>query len=185
MIFEELHNICSSSYETILFQAAYTLAFFGLFRVGELVFSSHAENERPLRRDDILIGTIESESVDTMKIRLRKSKTNQSGPPVMIDIHAIGTNVCPVKAMVAFLRIRPNTSSYLLCHQNGFPLTRYQFAAILKMVTRALHLETALYGTHSFRIGAATWLAKRGVSNATIKKMGRWSSNTFERYIRL
>ena len=43
---------------------------------------------------------------------------------------------------------------------------------------------TAHFRSHSFRIGAATWLASKGVLDEAIKHMGRWSSNAFKRYIR-
>ncbi len=38
LIIDQLNQICISPFEVSLFRAAYTMAFFGLFRVGELVF---------------------------------------------------------------------------------------------------------------------------------------------------
>ena len=46
----ELNSVCNSQYESVLFKAAYTLAFFGLFRVGELVYSMGTD---PLKLSDI------------------------------------------------------------------------------------------------------------------------------------
>ncbi len=37
---------------------------------------------------------------------------------------------------------------------------------------------------HSFRIGAATFAAERGFSDAQIRSMGRWQSDAFRKYIR-
>lgn len=191
LIFGQLKSVCFSEYETRLFQAAYTLAFFGLFRVGELVLTSNVHPDQPLFRSDIIISDnrVSVPGTDvrkkTMKVRLRKSKTNQGGVPNIIDIRPIATQVCPVQAMCAFLSLRPNISQYLFCHANGMPLTRYQFSAVLNKTVQAARLPNARYRSHSFRIGAATWLAKRGVTNSTIKRMGRWSSNAFEKYIRL
>ena len=82
-------------------------------------------------------------------------------------------------------KLRPVRQGHnLFCHRDGSPLTRYQFGAVLSKVISKLQLNTACYKTHSFRIGAATWLARKGVSHDAIKAMGRWSSDAFRRYIR-
>ena len=41
------------------------------------------------------------------------------------------------------------------------------------------------FNTHSFRIGAATSAFVNGKSEEEIKKLGRWTSKCFERYIRI
>ena len=40
------------------------------------------------------------------------------------------------------------------------------------------------YKGHSFRIGAATFAAECGFSDAQIRLMGRWQSDAFRKYIR-
>ena len=178
-----LGNICISEYETLLFRAAYRLAFFGLFRVSELVFTSSQQPDQPLQVSDVLCTTKAGQNI--LRIRQRKAKCNQTGKPYIIDIPAIESTECPLLAMEAFLKIRPHKSVYLFCHINGQPLTRYQFGAVLNKAITALNLPTTHFRTHSFRIGAALWLASKGVSYETIKKMGRWQSNSFLKYIRL
>ena len=178
-----LGNICISEYETLLFRAAYRLAFFGLFRVSELVFTSSQQPDQPLQVSDVLCTTKAGQNI--LRIRQRKAKCNQTGKPYIIDIPAIESTECPLLAMEAFLKIRPHKSVYLFCHINGQPLTRYQFGAVLNKAITALNLPTTHFRTHSFRIGAASWLASKGVSYETIKKMGRWQSNSFLKYIRL
>ena len=68
---------------------------------------------------------------------------------------------------------------------NGSPLTRSQFTGVLAKAIRCLGLPTQVYTSHSFRIGHASDLASKGLSNETIKKLGRWKSDAVERYIRL
>ena len=46
-------------------------------------------------------------------------------------------------------------------------------------------LNPARYKGHSFRIGAASHAADRGLSDAQIRVLGRWKSNAFHRYIRI
>ena len=176
-----LDTVCVSSYETVLFHAAFTLAFFGLFRVGELVLSD-SNYQRPLQLSDIRT----FEHGQSFQVKLRQSKTNQCGVPQIINIPRIDLSTCPVAAMHAYIKIRPVRQGHnlLFCHRDGSPLTRYQFGAVLSKVISKLQLNTACYKTHSFRIGAATWLARKGVSHDAIKALGRWSSDAFRRYIR-
>ena len=41
------------------------------------------------------------------------------------------------------------------------------------------------YAGHSFRIGAATTANRQGISETTIKTLGRWESSAYLRYIKL
>ena len=53
---------------------------------------------------------------------------------------------------------------------------------------RACHLcdlDPSRYKGHSFRIGAASYAADRGFSDAQIRMLGRWKSNAFLRYLRV
>ena len=140
-----LGNICISEYETLLFRAAYRLAFFGLFRVSELVFTSSQQSDQPLQVSDVLCTTKAGQYI--LRIRQRKAKCNQTGKPYIIDIPAIESTECPLLAMEAFLKIRPHKSVYLFCHINGQPLTRYQFGAVLNKAITALNLPTIHFRT--------------------------------------
>lgn len=44
-------------------------------------------------------------------------------------------------------------------------------------------LDPKFYKGHSFRIGAATSAAARGIPLSVIQNMGRWKSDSFMRYI--
>ena len=46
-------------------------------------------------------------------------------------------------------------------------------------------LNPSVYKGHSFRIGAASHAAERGMSDAQIRILGRWKSNAFLKYIRV
>ncbi len=69
----------------------------------------------------------------------------------MVNVFAIDSPCCPVRALQALLIRRPK-SVYLFCHQDGKPLTRYQFGAVLAKATVTLKLPKANYQTHSFRL---------------------------------
>ena len=48
----------------------------------------------------------------------------------------------------------------------------------------ALGFPAKSYAGHSFRIGAATTAAQRGVQDSLIKTLGRWESSAYMTYIR-
>ena len=174
-----LPKVCRNSYETKLFLAAYTLAYFGLLRISELVYTSVSLADRPLMLSDICL------SNSFLILTIRKSKTNQVGKPVKLKIPTyVNKQICCVNAAMHFLKCRPKHLGYLLCHEDKSPLTRYQFSAILARCIQQLGMPSQLYKTHSFRIGRATDLSLAGVSSENIKRLGRWTSDTYTKYIR-
>ena len=178
-IIQSLPFICYNQYELALFQSVYSLAYFGLFRVGEMVFTDHRQSGYPLTFDDI---TLASQS---LTVRIRISKTNQCGRPVFLNIPSNSSKlICPVFAMQKYLSLRGSFSGNLFCHANRLSLTRYQFGAILSKALSQIGLSSKFYKSHSFRIGRATSLAISGVPSDQIKKLGRWKSNVFSSYIR-
>lgn len=177
-----LPNICFSIYESYLFKAAYLLAYFGLLRVSEIVFTNQLQANRPLLQSDVQIET----GSRALLVSIRVSKTNQYGAPTTLRIPASGNqDFCCVTAMQKYFSLRPTGAYYLFSHINGSPLTRSQFSGILAKAIRTLGLSTHSYLSHSFRIGRATVLASQGVPIETIKKLGRWKSDAVEQYIRL
>ncbi len=98
-------------------------------------------------------------------------------------IYPVAGLICPVKDLLRYIEIRCHKSPYLFCHVNGKSLIRFQFGAVLSKCVNQLQLPSRNYRTHSFRIGAATWLSSRGVSDSIIKQMGRWKSDAFKKYI--
>lgn len=59
------------------------------------------------------------------------------------------------------------------------------FTDLLNRSLRTCGLHPALYKGHSFRIGAASFAADRGMSDAQLRALGRWKSNAFLKYIRI
>lgn len=177
-----LPDICYSLYETCLFKTAFLTAYYGLLRVSEIVFTSQIQADRPLQSSDVQI----VESPLALVISIRVSKTNQAGAPTVLRIPAASNpSLCCVRAVKHYLGIRPPHARYFFCHASGAPLTRSQFSGILTKAILAIGLPTQLYSSHSFRIGRASDLAAKGVSSDIIKKLGRWRSDTVDKYIRL
>ena len=64
-------------------------------------------------------------------------------------------------------------------------MTRYQFYSVLRSALLFLNMSVNQFNTHSCRIGAATSAFVNVKFEDEIKKLGRWSSKCFERYIRI
>lgn len=100
-----LPEICSSSYEVCLFRAGFTLAFFGAFRVGELVPPSKGK-PGGLLEDDVIV------SNGSLRIRIRRSKTDIFGRGLWVPLRPEGGVTCPVQAVTDYLAVRVK-GSYL------------------------------------------------------------------------
>lgn len=64
------------------------------------------------------------------------------------------------------------------------PYTVAQLRPIVRGLLAAAHIDTTGTVGFSFRAGAATHLALRGISSAIIQRLGRWSSEAYRRYVR-
>ena len=90
--------------------------------------------------------------------------------------------MCDARQLKAYLKFRPNIDGQLFCHLNHKSLTLFQFLAILRSALKFIGLSFDDYNTHSFRIGAAAMLGK---NDNEIKYIGRWKSDSFQRYIKM
>ena len=104
---------------------------------------------------------------------------------VSIVLGRTRADLCPVKALLAYLARRRFAPGPLFLFENGEALSR---AALVDQVRRALTtagIDATRFAGHSFRIGAVTTAAARGLYESIIQTLGRWKSAAFMRYIRL
>ncbi|XP_044155452.1 uncharacterized protein LOC122942023 [Bufo gargarizans] len=175
----QLSSICKSGWERGLFRAAFALAFFGAFRLGELV-SGSVRRAGGLRCDDVEL------AVDRVVVRIRRSKTDQEGRGRQFVLFAVpGCGMCPVRCAGAYGAGITKDALPFLRHEDGSFLSRFQFLAVFKKCLRGLGVPAEGYAGHSFRIGAATEAARLGVSAEGIRRIGRWESARFKSYVRL
>lgn len=178
LICGSLRSVCLSAYEEVLFRAAFTLAFFGAFRISELVARCRSVVGGLLWADVQI-------SQDNLSCWLRRSKTDMLGKGRRIILMRLpGSELCPVRCVEELLELRPSSAAVLLVHENGSSLSRYQFLAVFRKCLVALGLAARDYSTHSFRIGAATQAHRWGLGDEVIKKLGRWESARFRGYVR-
>lgn len=181
-IIGKLHLVCFSSYEYLLYSAAFSIAFHGFLRIGEIVYTKAGQVQQIIGIRDVKIHEIEQREAITININY--SKTDQSGQGTPIVIKKTDTQICPVQLLKNYLRERPDTNGPLFCHFNGKHVSRYQFSSVLNKALKVNGNKLDRYKSHSFRIGAATAAAARGATDEEIMKLGRWKSNAFKSYIR-
>ncbi|KAM3936755.1 uncharacterized protein RB166_000250 [Leptodactylus fuscus] len=173
-----LGRVCMSDYEVALFSLAFSLAFFGAFRISELVSRSRACPGGLLFEDCRLLG-------EELVCRIRRSKTDPEGRGLVVRLRRLqGSIVCPVGCYEAFLRLRPGGGSALLVHSDMSCLSKFQFVQVLRKGLAVLGLSPTDFSSHSFRIGAATEAARWGLPAAVIRHIGRWELDRFRLYVR-
>ena len=180
------------------------MAFYFLLRVGEYTKSGSRQTRTvPLRKSDITLWKdgqrLDLEAplntlldADGTTVCLENQKNGYRG--CTLHHEASGeARFCPVRAtarLAYHMRgMPPNTP--LGTFHDGAGTTQVSAAdmrSLLKDTARAQGLEArgfdlARIGTHSLRSGGAMALRLAGYDDASIKKLGRWSSNTYLIYI--
>ena len=70
--------------------------------------------------------------------------------------------LCPVRAMHAYLGLWGKEQGYFFIHRDGSPLTKYQFWRMTDLALDKVGIQGLKFGTHSFRVGAASTAAALG-----------------------
>ncbi|XP_060089026.1 integrase/recombinase xerD homolog [Heteronotia binoei] len=171
--------ICSSTFEAALFHAASLVAFFGALRISELVMQSKTDFSMwALQAGDVKIDQ------GQVVLTIRRSKTDQWRKGSVITLGQCTVHeLCPVRAVRCYVRFRGLGDGPLFRHEDGSPLTKYQFWAVTSRALAAIGLKGVKFGTHSFRIGAASTAASMGYTPASIQRIGRWQSTAFKSYV--
>ena len=171
------------SQDRIMLWAAFLTCFFGFFRSGEIC-SNQADMFNPatdLSVDSVTIDSVRNPRL--VRIRLQISKTDPFREGAIITLPRTEDDLCPVAALLSWLVYRGKSSGPLFLLQSGAPLTRTRLVTELRKVLSDLGLEAEHFSGHSFRKGAATTAAARGIPDSQIKILGRWKSSAFQRYL--
>ena len=118
-----------------------------------------------------------------MEIRLKASKTDPFRKGISIFVGRTNNDLCPI-AMLAYTARRGGDQGPLFRWSDGQPLTRSHFVTALREALAMCGFDQSKYCGHSFRIGAATTAALQGISDSTIKVLGRWESSAYQLYVR-
>ena len=154
------------------------------FRSGEITLSTVDGYDKGthLNCDDISVYSITNPQM--LKIRLKSSKTDPFRTGIDVFIGQTDCPLCPVAAMLAYLSYRRSSPGPILTFNDGRPLTQSMFVEAVKRALDTAGVDSSQYSGHSFRSGAATTAATKGIGDATIMMLGRWRSTAYQRYIK-
>ena len=166
--------------------SAFTLAFFGSFRMGELL-SPQENSFSP--KDTLLWKDVKFLSPSHIIVHIKTPKSRLPDGEFVDIFEFGGHNVCPVKALA---RLRDSTlvaqDSPVFQFSNGKFLTLGKVNSILpQLLAPHLGADSGHISGHSFRAAIPAILAKHpDVAGASdIMGWGRWKSEAYLSYMRL
>ena len=176
-----LPKVVLSKFDILLFQAMFLLAFYALLRVGEMSITKYGSANVIQFHDITLVRSNMKVSGILLQMRHYKHSPTTTSP---LSIQASkDTDICPVHALYTYLRHRGTTPGPLFLSKDKQPISAAQFTATLHAATTLLGLDTHRYTPHSFRIGGASYAHENKVSEPQLKRLGRWRSSAYMRYI--
>ncbi len=87
-------------------------------------------------------------------------------------------------AVARYMVLRGVQPGQFFKFRGGRALTREQFVEAVRRALTLAGYNASHYAGQSFRIGAATTAAQRGIQDSLIKMLGRWESSAYTIYIR-
>ena len=185
-------------YLKIMYKALFSMAYFGLFRIGELTTGEHTVRAKDVqlgsnkRKLLFILWTSKTHGMDVkpqmIKItssskRCKKYKCNT----ICNKDNKLSALPCPYELLRQYLQVR---GSYTTDDKQFFvlsdhsPVTPQHARTCLKTILQQSSFRTDVYTVHGLRSGQACDLLKLGLSVETIKKIGWWKSNAVFRYLR-
>ena len=171
------------NYSNILMWAVCCTAFFGFLRCSEFTVPQEHEYDPTvhLSYNDVAVDCRKDPHI--VQIHIKQSKTDPFRKGLKLSLGKTDNAVCPVSALLAYLAVRGPQPGPLFLTEHRSPLTRQHFCSALTAILADIGLSPQNFNTHSFRIGAATSAKQVNISDTHIKMLGRWRSDTYQRYI--
>jgi len=169
-------------HQRLLFQCMMCVAFWVFLRIGEIT----GPGDKVIQLSDLSFTLQEGNAFSAAELVLRWYKHNRCGSPSHVQLSAYNdTRICPVRSLLLYLQQRVPKQGPLFMFSDGVTVSRTWFDNQLNKAVNFCGVDPTRYKGHSFRIGAATWAAAQGWSDAQIRHQGRWRSDAFRKYIRL
>ncbi len=180
------HEVATSDWSVLhksVFWAACTLAFFGSFRISEILCPAHDSfSEDTLVWSDVVFNNRKS-----VTIHVRHPKSNRIGGEKVEVFEFNGHNCCPVRALFNLRSMQCNLASRpVFAFSDSEYLSKSYFnATVSRMLSK--HIPNRRILGHSFRAGIPSALSANPdkVTPEEIQAWGRWSSNSYRAYTKL
>ena len=170
-IFDVLISFNLAYYDRLLLQSLYLFVFYFALRIGEVTKSEH---------------NIQVNQVEIIEDKMSLAFVSYKHSPLQPFVHTIKatkTQYCPVNAMRKYMSVRGLEQGPLFVRM-GKPLSQSYFSNYLKEALNMAGIDNENISAHSFRIGAASFWASKGMSELEIKRLGRWKSDAWKKYMR-
>ena len=162
--------------DNVMRWAACCLGFFGFLRAGEFTVNGTFDPTLHLTMSDVQVDF--STNPQSFRIFIKCSKTDPFRKGCFIFLGRGSFPLCPVVSLTNYLHLRGPGTGPLFIYQNGTPLSRSQLSSFLQTTLQSAGIPGKFSG-HSFRIGAATTAARKGLPDHLINTMGLWSSEAY------
>ena len=166
--------------------AAITTAYGGFLRSGEFTYDAKdLKDKRTFEHTSLLRSDVTfSNSDDHVVIALKRSKTDYEQKGVAIVVAASSTFTCPVQALRRLFAEDPQPPyAPLFRFSTKVFLYRNFVTALRSRISNHNIPNSTLFTGHSLRRGAATSAKLHGMLDSDIQRLGRWTSEAFQRYI--
>jgi hypothetical protein len=160
-------------------------AFYAFLRIGEITHASTAVNNIQWQSLQFLLNDNQIPYAFELNMERFKHNAGKTCHKLRVQENCQQPEFCPVQALWHYCKLRGNSAGRLFCSLNGTPVSRSFFSQKLKLSLQFAGCNTAMYKTHSFRIGAPTHADSRGYSDQDIQIMSRWHPDAFKKYIRI
>lgn len=159
----------------------FVVAFFGLFRIGELS-KSKTGVANMIQRQDVSF-EFSSHKVIGASITLKSYKHSAGRTATVPLSKQTDRAICPVRLLYKLCK-KVTSPGPLFRFNCGCPITCTFFRFILNKCVTNCGLNPTHYTAHSFRIGGATHAHALHLTSSQIQQLGRWKSLAFRKYIR-
>jgi hypothetical protein len=160
----------------------FLFAFSAFARIGELVLVRDCDTSKVIQLADVSFSS-ENDKTHEVNVPFKQFKHNTKGIPKTITFSHGEALISAVAALVNCLNIRQSSQGPLFLFQDGVPMSRSYFDKSLHKCLAFCGLDSSRYKGHIFRIRAVSFAARKGLSDAQIRFMGRWNSNAFRKKI--
>ena len=178
-----LSKVLPCYYVRVTFATMCILAFHGFLRIGEICVKTNTLAQSVIQFEDVRLVKQRGDVIG-VEIYLRKFKHSQNAVTLLLPKQQ-SDYLCPVTTTELYLSLVKHGQGPFFQLLDGSPITYSFFSKHLNTVVSFLGLNPVQYTSHSFRIGAATHAASKGLSDDEIKRLGRWKSKAFQNYIRM
>ena len=133
------------NYDNIMLWAAACLCYFGFLRAGEMTVPSESEYDEGVHLNYSDIAVDSKTNPLLLRVRIKASKTDPFRLGTNIFIGKTSNELCPVKAILAYLARRGQKPGFLFQFEDGHLLTRDKFVKRVKEALSASGVECSRY----------------------------------------